>query len=82
MASLRIGIDFGGTKFEIIALDQSGAVSMRRRVPNPGHYDGAIRTLVELVHVTERELGGTSSVGVQERQLHLAQWPAIRSRPR
>ena len=64
MASLRIGIDFGGTKFEIIALDQSGAVSMRRRVPNPGHYDGAIRTLVELVHVTERELGGTSSVGV------------------
>ena len=64
MARLRIGIDFGGTKFEIIALDQRGAVALRRRVPNPGQYDAAIRTLVELVHTTERELGGPSSVGV------------------
>ena len=64
MSRYRIGIDFGGTKFEIIALDQGGAVRLRRRVPNPGQYDGAIRTLVEMVHVAERELGGPSSVGV------------------
>ncbi len=64
MARLRIGIDFGGTKFEIIALDQRGAVQLRRRIANPGQYDAAIRTLVELVHTTERELGGRSSVGV------------------
>ena len=64
MSRLRIGIDFGGTKFEIIALDPSGAVLLRRRVPNPGEYDAAIRTLVELVRATETELDGQSSVGV------------------
>ena len=36
MSGFRIGIDFGGTKFEIIALDAAGKVLLRRRVPNPG----------------------------------------------
>ena len=64
MSRFRIGIDFGGTKFEIIALDHAGTVLLRRRVPNPGIYDDAIRTLVELVASAERELDGQSSVGV------------------
>lgn len=64
MSSYRIGIDFGGTKLEIIALDSRGAVMLRRRVPNPGSYDAAIRALVELVGATEQELSGRASVGV------------------
>ena len=64
MSRLRIGIDFGGTKLEIVALDPHGAVLLRRRVPNPGVYGEAIQAIVELVHTTERELSGQSSVGI------------------
>ncbi len=64
MPRLRIGIDFGGTKLEIIALDPAGAVLLRRRVPNPGVYDDAIQAIVDLVGSTERELAGQSSVGI------------------
>ncbi len=64
MARFRIGIDFGGTKLEIVALAASGDVMLRRRVPNPGDYAGAIATLVALVRGAEAELGGTASVGI------------------
>ncbi len=64
MSRFRIGIDFGGTKFEIIALDRRGAVMLRRRVANPGNYDDAIARLVDLVRDAERELSGQASVGV------------------
>ena len=32
---LQFGIDLGGTKTEIIALDQSGQELLRRRSPTP-----------------------------------------------
>ena len=64
MSQFRIGIDFGGTKFEIIALDHGGAVRLRRRVANPGDYGEAIRTLVSMINAAEVELGGTASVGI------------------
>ena len=64
MSRFRIGIDFGGTKFEIIALDAGGAVMLRRRVPNPGRYEDAIGALCGLVGAAERELGAEASIGV------------------
>ncbi len=64
MSRFRIGIDFGGTKFEIVALDRRGAVMLRRRVPNPGTYDASLQTLVELVRSAEAELAGQASVGI------------------
>ena len=64
MSRFRIGIDFGGTKFEIVALDRRGAVMLRRRVPNPGNYDAALVTLVELIRSAETELSGQASVGI------------------
>jgi predicted NBD/HSP70 family sugar kinase len=46
--TVALGIDLGGTKIEIIGLDQRGAVLLRRRQPSPrGSYEAtlaAIRT--------------------------------------
>ncbi len=60
----RIGIDFGGTKIEIVALATDGSVSLRRRVLNPRSYEGSLRAVVELVQAAEAELGVRCSVGV------------------
>ncbi|USI72429.1 ROK family protein [Sphingomonas morindae] len=60
----RIGIDFGGTKIEAIALADDGAVLSRRRVPNPGSYAAAIATVAELVAATEQAAAGRGSVGL------------------
>jgi fructokinase len=62
---MRIGIDLGGTKTEIIVLDEKGATLLRRRVATPlGSYAGTIETIASLVESAERELGATGSVGV------------------
>ena len=34
---MRIGIDLGGTKIEVIALDSDGGELFRKRVPTPRH---------------------------------------------
>ncbi len=61
---MRIGIDFGGTKIEIIALGEDNRELLRRRVPNPRTYEAAIACLQTLVHDAEAELGTTCTVGV------------------
>jgi fructokinase len=60
----RIGVDFGGTKIEVAALDVDGAFLNRRRAANPKSYDAAIETVVRLVAEAEREAGGEGSIGV------------------
>lgn len=62
----RIGIDLGGTKTEIVALDPAGAVRLRRRAATPQDYDGILGLLAGLVAAAEAELGeeGGASVGV------------------
>ncbi|OOG23788.1 fructokinase [Thioalkalivibrio denitrificans] len=61
----RIGIDLGGTKTEIIVLDDSGRECLRRRVPTPrGDYPGTLDMLVSLVREAESELGAEATVGV------------------
>ena len=64
MTTYRIGIDFGGTKIEIVVLAPDGSVALRRRVPNPGTYDAALRTVSELVRLAEADTGQGCSVGV------------------
>ena len=62
---LRLGIDLGGTKTEIAALDASGALRLRRRVPSPrGDYAATVAAIVALVADAERELGRRGTVGV------------------
>ncbi len=62
---VRIGIDLGGTKTEIIALGVERQTLLRRRVPTPrGDYDATVRTIAELVETAERELGERGTVGI------------------
>ena len=64
MRRARIGIDFGGTKIEIIALDETNTPLLRRRIPNPRSYDAAIAAVQSLVAQAEAELQTTCTVGV------------------
>jgi fructokinase len=62
---MRIGIDLGGTKIEIIALDDAGAEVYRARVSTPrGSYEGTIEALVDLVLAAERVTGSCGTVGI------------------
>ncbi len=62
---MRIGIDLGGTKIEILALDDQGRELLRRRVPTPARdYSATLAALVGLVRETEATLGLKGSVGV------------------
>jgi fructokinase len=62
---VRIGVDLGGTKIEIIALDENGATVLKRRVPTPvGDYSGTVRTIVELVLSAQSQIGSLASVGI------------------
>lgn len=63
---MRIGVDLGGTKIEIAALDDAGTVRLRRRVPTPGgDYAGTVAAVARLVREAEAELGVEGvSVGV------------------
>jgi fructokinase len=62
---LRLGIDLGGTKIEIIALDASGRELLRRRVATPkDDYAATLDAIVALVCETERDLGARGAVGI------------------
>jgi len=60
----RIGIDLGGTKTEIVALDPSGAECFRKRVATPREdYDATLDAIVALVNEAEAMVG-RASVGI------------------
>jgi fructokinase len=65
---LRIGIDLGGTKTEIIALDAAGRELLRRRRDTPqGDYAQTLALIAAMVGDAERELGaaaGSARVGI------------------
>ncbi len=62
---MRMGIDLGGTKIEIAALDDGGAIQLRERVPTPkSGYDDTIAAIAGLVARAEATLSARGSVGV------------------
>ena len=62
---MRIGIDLGGTKTEIVALGDGGHELYRKRVDTPAaSYDAIVATLADLVHEAEAALGQRGTVGV------------------
>ena len=64
-ASLKIGVDLGGTKTEVVCLDAAGAQRLRRRRPTPrGDYDATVALIAEMVRDAERACDGEASVGI------------------
>jgi fructokinase len=65
MPMIRLGVDLGGTKIEVVALDDGHRQLLRRRVPTPsGDYMGTVMAICALVEATEVELRERCSVGV------------------
>jgi predicted NBD/HSP70 family sugar kinase len=62
---VRFGIDLGGTKIELIALDGDGRELLRRRSLTPrDDYPATTEAIARLVEVAERELDARGTVGV------------------
>jgi fructokinase len=62
---MRLGIDLGGTKIEIIALAADGTERLRRRVATPRNdYRNTLQSIINLVDETENELGMQGSIGI------------------
>jgi fructokinase len=62
---MRLGIDLGGTKIEIVALDDAGQVRLRERVPTPKRdYPATLAAMRDLVLNAETTLAARGSVGV------------------
>ena len=62
---MRIGIDWGGTKLEVIALDDVGKVLLRERILTPrDDYNGCVKAVRDLVLEAELKIGEVGSVGI------------------
>jgi len=68
LSPIRLGIDLGGTKIEIVALGSDGAELLRRRIATPQNdYDATLIAVAQLVLDAEHELRvpvGNSRVGI------------------
>ncbi len=64
--NVKIGIDFGGTKTEIVALQgDNGKELFRKRIPTArNNYDKTVSDIQNLVIETEQTLGRSASVGM------------------
>ena len=61
----RLGVDLGGSKIELAALDAAGAVRHRERIPTPaGDYAATVEAVGRLVDAADRALGTRGTLGV------------------
>ncbi len=62
---VAIGVDLGGTKIEVIALDEDGRELLRRRRATPrGTYEGTLDAIAGMVEEAERDLGCRATLGI------------------
>lgn len=62
---MLIGIDWGGTKIEGIALTPEGKELVRLREDTPRHdYQGCIKVIVDLIARMEQQTGQRGSIGI------------------
>lgn len=64
MARYRIGVDLGGTKIEVAALDPDGRTVSHRRIATPDTYRERLDAIARLVRETEAKLRAQASVGI------------------
>lgn len=62
---MRIGIDLGGTKIELICLNKhNGKELYRQRIPTPKDYHHTIKSIKSLVELAEKTIGKKGTVGI------------------
>ena len=62
---MLIGIDWGGSKIEGIAMQEDGTELCRIRKPTPRHdYAGCIKVIVDVIDELEHQTGKTGSIGI------------------
>jgi fructokinase len=62
---VKVGIDLGGTKIEVVVLGEDNRELFRRRVATPqGDYWAIISTIAELVKTAERKSGERGTIGI------------------
>ncbi|HEY5863011.1 MAG TPA: ROK family protein [Casimicrobiaceae bacterium] len=62
---MRLGVDLGGTKIEILALDAGGRERFRRRVATPqGDYTATLDAVAALVRDAESAVGSNATIGI------------------
>ncbi len=62
---MRLGVDLGGTKIEIIAIDEKGSEALRERIATPSTgYRDVIRAICDLVLSAEARLACRGTLGV------------------
>jgi fructokinase len=62
---MLIGIDWGGTKIEGVAMEPDGRELLRLREDTPRHdYDGCIQRIKAMIDALEDKTGQTGSIGI------------------
>ena len=62
---MRLGLDLGGTKIEVVALDSSEHERLRRRIATPqGDYSATLRAIIDLITAAEADLACRATVGL------------------
>jgi fructokinase len=61
---MRIGVDLGGTKIELVALGDSGSELFRKRIATPRDYQATLEAICALVDEAETQLEMTGTVGI------------------
>ena len=62
---MLVGVEWGGTKIEVVAMSEEGVERVRERVDTPrGDYDACLSAIAELVALTESQVGPIERVGI------------------
>jgi fructokinase len=62
---MRVGVDLGGTKIELVAFDGRETAVLRRGVPSPSRsYADIVETSATMVESVEREVGEAANASV------------------
>ena len=63
--TMKIGIDLGGTKIEVICLKPNGEEVLRKRIPSPqGDYSKTIRAVSQIILDIKKLVNNPISVGI------------------